>query len=555
MRFVVGVALALFATACPPKPQSVGNQPSWRDGSNGATNGSVTPAKPMGPVTFAPSSEPAERYNEPLRGPPKTALGDAVMVALKTAAQQAGTTVPIADARLFRACAELAEVVPEEGVIGYSLVEFALHRNGIIEPSPHLLVVWGDIDSPKLIVEQLQPRLVEILADGATARVGIGAVKRLPDGTGAVVFALQGSGVTTSPIPRMLPANGSFVLDAVVDVKFKDPEVFVTYDDGSTERLALKTGHAGGFTSTVKCGARIGRQQVEVTASDASGSTVLANFPVWCAAKAPASLTVDPSAEDGPVTTPEDAEKRLLALINRDRQAAGLAALQWDDRVAVVARSHSDEMRRTKNVAHISPTTGSAADRVRTAKIKTAVVLENVARAYGVGEAHQGLMNSPGHRANIMARAATHIGIGTVFGDEVSGRREIFITQVFTRVPPKVEPAKAAEIVAQKINAAKPVATSARLAAIAQQLAEQLAAGKTREQAYPTVKKQVDALGSLYARVGSVITAAADLDSIDGGSLLGETKTDDIGVGVAQGPHPEIGEGAMWIVVLLAQKR
>lgn len=554
MRFVVGVALAVFATACPPKaPQNVGDQPSWRQGSNSV--GVASPAKVVGPVTFAPSSEPAERYNEPLKTPPKTVLGDAVMAALKTAAQQAGTTVPIADARLFRACAELAEVVPEEGVIGYSLVEFALHRNGIIEPSPHLLVVWGDIDSPQLIVEQLQPKLVEILADGATARVGIGAVKRLPDGTGAVVFALQGSGVTTSPIPRALPANGSFVLDAVIDAKFKDPEVFVTYNDGSTERLALKAGHAGGFTSTVKCGTRVGRQQVEITASDASGSTVLANFPVWCAAKAPASLTVDPSAEDAPVATTEDAEKRLLALVNRDRATAGLPALQWDDRVAAVARSHSDEMRRTKNVAHISPTTGSAADRVRAAKIKTAVVLENVARAYGVGEAHQGLMNSPGHRANIMARAATHIGIGTVFGDEVSGRREIFITQVFTRVPPRVEPGKAAEVVAQKINAAKPVATSARLAAIAQQLADQLAAGKTREQAYPTVKKQVDALGSLYARVGSVITAAADLDSIDGGSLLGETKTDDIGVGVAQGPHPEIGEGAMWIVVLLAQKR
>lgn len=554
MRLAVGVALALLATACPGKPQAVGNQPSWRAGS-GTGSAAVLPVKAVGPVTFAPSTEPAERYNEPLKAPPKTVLGDAVMAALKTAAQQAGTTVPLADARLFRACTELAEVVPEEGVIGYSLVEFALQRNGIIEPSPHLLVVWGDIDSPQLIVEQLQPRLADILADGATARVGIGAVKRLPDGTGAVVFALQGSGVTTSPIPRTLPANGSFVLDAVVDARFKDPEVFVTYNDGATERLGLRLGHAGGFTATVSCGARVGRQQVEITASDTSGSTVLANFPVWCATRPPASLTVDPSTDDGPVTTTEDAEKRLLALVNRDRMAGGLPPLVWDERVANVARSHSEEMRRTKNVAHISPTTGSAADRVRAAKIKTAVVLENVARAYGVGEAHQGLMNSPGHRANIMARSATHVGIGAVFGDEVSGRREIFITQVFTRVPPKIEPGKAAETVAQKINAAKPVAVDARLAAIAQQLADQLAAGKSRDQAYPTVKKQVDALGSVYARVGSVITAAADLDAIDGSSLLGETKTDDIGVGVAQGPHPEIGDGAMWIVVLLAQKR
>jgi uncharacterized protein YkwD len=543
------VLLAVLA-ACPGGAhEKVGTEPSWR----GAAAKGTAPAT----VTFAPAAEPAQRYNESLQSPPKTPLGDAVIAAVRDAAARAGTNIPIADARLFRTCAELAEVVPEEGVIGYSLVEFALHRNGIIEPSPHLLVVWGDIDSPQLIVEQLQPRLAEILADGATARLGIGAVKRLPDGTGAVVFALQGSGVSTSPIPRTLPAGGSFGLDAVVDVRFKDPEVFVTYDSGSTERLDLRPGRSGAFTCKVACGSHTGRQQVEITASDANGSTVLANFPVWCGSQPPVSMTLDPSTDDSPVTTTEDAEHRLLALVNRDRQAAGLPALIWDDRIAAVARGHSEEMRRTKNVAHISPITGSAADRIRTAKIKTAVVLENVARAYGVGEAHQGLMNSPGHRANITSHSATHIGIGVVFGDEVSGRREIFITQVFTRVPPKIDPASASVLVEQRITGAvaKPIGNSARLAAIAQQLADALAAGKTRDQAYPLVKRQVDALGGMYARVGSVITAAAELETLDGKSLIGDSVVDDIGVGVAQGPHPEIGDGAMWIVVLLGQKR
>ncbi len=544
------VLVLLLVAGCPKAgPQQVGTQPSWRGGTT------AKPGPKIGPVTFAPAAEPAQRYNEPLRAPPKTALGDAVIAAVRDAAGQAGTTVPVADARLFRACAELAEVVPEEGVIGYSLVEFALHRNGIVEPSPHLLVVWGDIDSPELIVEQLKPRLAEILGDGATARVGIGSAKRLADGTGAIVFALQASAVSTSPIPRALPQNGSFTLNAVIDARYKDPEVFVTYDSGSTERLALKVGHAGGFTSEVRCGAHKGRQQVEITAADISGSTVLANFPIWCGTTPPASLTVDPSADDAPAATTDEAEKRLLALVNRDRQSAGLDALQWDEKVAAVSRAHSEEMRRTRNVAHISPTTGSAADRVRAAKIKTAVVLENVARAYGVGEAHQGLMNSPGHRANITSRTATHVGMGAVFGEEVSGRREIFITQVFTRVPPKVDPAKAADLVLQRISAVKPVGNSARLAGIAQRLADALATGKTREQAYPLVKKDVDGLGGLYGRVGSVITAAADLDSVDGKSLVGDQKMDDVGIGISQGPHPEIGDGAVWIVVLLGQKR
>ncbi|MDQ3340678.1 MAG: CAP domain-containing protein [Myxococcota bacterium] len=559
MRRLVGPAiLVVIIAACSGRgPQAVGGtQPSWRGTANGGaasgSGGNVALAKP---VTFAPSGQPAARYNEPLQAPPRSALGDAVYAAVKEEAVKAGTQVPLADARLFRACAELSEIVPEEGIIAYSLVEFALQRNGIIEPSPHLLVVWGDIDSPEAIVKQLRPRLAEILVDGATARVGIGAAKRMNDGTGAIVFALQASGVTTSPVPRQVKAGGSFTLDAVVDARYRSPEVFITRDNGSTERLDLKLGTSNGFKTLVDCGKSIGKQQVEITASDQQGSTVLANFPVWCGAEPPLSLTVTPSYDDEPVSDPVEAEKRLLAMVNRDRATTGLHALLWDEKVADVSRGHSNEMRTTKVVAHISPKTGSAADRVRAAKIKTALVLENVARAYGLGEAHQGLMNSPGHRANLTSKTATHVGIGVVFGDEVSGRREIFITQVFTRVPPKVEPAKAAELVRAKLAAAQPVTSAPKLVVIAQEWADQLAAGKTREQTYAVMRRKVDTLGGSYLRVSSVITAASELDSIDGKSLLGETRVDDIGVGIAQGPHPEIGDGAIWIVVLLAQKR
>jgi uncharacterized protein YkwD len=240
--------------------------------------------------------------------------------------------------------------------------------------------------------------------------------------------------------------------------------------------------------------------------------------------------------------------------MNRDRQAAGLPALLWDDRVAAVSRAHSEDMRKTKIVAHISPTTGSAADRVKAAGIKTAVVLENVARAYGVNEAHMGLMNSPGHRANMLAASATHVGIGVILGDEVSGRREMFLTQVFIRIPPKVEHDKAAELVRDRINAVKPVSVNVKLAAVAQELADGLAAGRTRESLWPGARRKLDTMNASYARVGSVISAVADIETVDGKQLVGDYKVDDIGVGIAQGNHPEIGEGAVWIVVLMAEK-
>jgi uncharacterized protein YkwD len=544
----LAVALVLLGACAGRGPQRLGQAPSWRR-SDGH-------ARASGPVTFAPASEPAARYNEAQPSVPHTALNDAVTAAVRDAAARANLPAPQPDPRLFRACAELAEVVPEEGVIGYSLVEFALQHNGIIEPSPHLLVVWGDISSPELIVKELQPRLVEVLSEGANARLGIGTAQRNPDGTGSVVFALQGSGVQTLPIPRMIERGGNVAIDAIVDPRYHDPEVFVTYQSGDTRRLELKPGRPGGFVAQLACGSRHGRQQIEITASDAAGSTVLANFPVWCAAQPPLSVTIDPTNEDTPAASPEQAEHRLLASVNRDRMAAGLPSLLWNDSLAAVARGYSDEMSRTRVVAHISPTSGSAADRVRTAGIKTAVVLENVARAYGVHEAHQALMNSPGHRANLMSAVATHIGIGVALGEEVPGRREMFITQVFMRVPPKIDHGRAVATVRQKFVAARPkLVDVAGLDGLAQQLADGLAAGKSAEVAYQAISGQIGGLGKSYQRVGSVITAVADLDTVDGAGLLAGSAAGEIGLGIAQGPHPQIGDNAIWIVVLLADRR
>jgi len=282
---------------------------------------------------------------------------------------------------------------------------------------------------------------------------------------------------------------------------------------------------------------------------------VLANFPVWCAVEPPQSVTVDPANDDAPAATPEEAEQRLLANVNRDRAAAGLPVLAADERLIQVARGYAEEMHRTRVVAHISPISGSSADRVRAANIRTGVVLENVARAYGVNEAHQGLMNSPGHRANIMSAIATHIGIGVAFGDEISGRREIFITQVFTRVPPKIDPAQAFETVRKKLQAARPVVPAPQLRLPAQQFADALATGMSRDAAYDAIRAQLQGLGRRYQRVGSVITATADLDSFDGAGVVAGSAGDEVGIGIAQGPHPDFGDRAIWIVILLASRR
>ena len=212
-------------------------------------------------------------------------------------------------------------------------------------------------------------------------------------------------------------------------------------------------------------------------------------------------------------------------------------------------------MRRTGVVAHVSPTSGNASDRIKRAGIVTSTVLENIARAYGVGEAHNGLMNSPGHRANVLSPSATHLGIGVVLGDVVSGRREVFVTEVFIRIPPHVDVARAAEQVRAKLNTVRPMAADPQLEAAAQGLAERLASGVPRDRAWAEARKPLSALAERYARVGSVITTVGDLDSIAGDALLGGSKSNTVGIGIAQGDHPQLGPGSVWIVLLLGDRR
>ncbi|HUG06463.1 MAG TPA: CvpA family protein [Candidatus Limnocylindria bacterium] len=108
------------------------------------------------------------------------------------------------------------------------------------------------------------------------------------------------------------------------------------------------------------------------------------------------------------------AERQMFDLVNEERTAAGLRALTWDDRLVPVARQHSEEMFRLKYFAHQSPVSGSPFDRLRTAGITYSRAGENLAYAQSVSVAHRGLMQSQGHRENILRPEFTRMAVGVV---------------------------------------------------------------------------------------------------------------------------------------------
>ncbi len=108
------------------------------------------------------------------------------------------------------------------------------------------------------------------------------------------------------------------------------------------------------------------------------------------------------------------AERQLVALANEERAAHGIAPLELDPRLVPVARAHASEMFRLRYFSHASPLTGSPFERLAAAGIGYTRAGENLAYARSVATAHRGLMESPGHRENILRPEFRRIGVGVV---------------------------------------------------------------------------------------------------------------------------------------------
>ena len=125
--------------------------------------------------------------------------------------------------------------------------------------------------------------------------------------------------------------------------------------------------------------------------------------------------------------TREDLEAEMLDLVNRERAAEGLDPLVADPELAVVARAHSADMFARGYFSHYTPEQASPFDRMRAADVRFRTAGENLALAPTLQIAHRGLMNSPGHRANILRPEFGRLGIGILDG----GRYGLMITQNF----------------------------------------------------------------------------------------------------------------------------
>ncbi len=123
----------------------------------------------------------------------------------------------------------------------------------------------------------------------------------------------------------------------------------------------------------------------------------------------------------------QEAEMEMLRLVNEERALEGLPELVIDETLRDIARQYSVDMLQRGYMGHIDPEGNSPFDRMRDGGVTFITAGENLALAQTVSIAHKGLMDSPGHRANILSPHYSRVGIGAAQG----GRYGTMFTQKF----------------------------------------------------------------------------------------------------------------------------
>jgi len=123
-------------------------------------------------------------------------------------------------------------------------------------------------------------------------------------------------------------------------------------------------------------------------------------------------------------------EQKMVDYINQERTSRNLQPLTVDLSVTDVARIKAQDMIDNNYFSHYSPTYGSPFDMLKSYGINYLQAGENLAGNSSIDNAHKALMNSQGHRDNILNPDFTHIGVGVKSGGQYGNMIvEMFISK------------------------------------------------------------------------------------------------------------------------------
>ncbi|EPD53309.1 CAP domain-containing protein [Paenisporosarcina sp. FSL H8-0542] len=133
-------------------------------------------------------------------------------------------------------------------------------------------------------------------------------------------------------------------------------------------------------------------------------------------------IQLKPASQSTPTPTPPTTassalsayEQQVVTLVNQERAKVSLPALKVDAKLSEVAGIKSQDMKNLNTMSH-DGTYGSPFDMMKHFGVTYKSAGENIAQGQTTpAEVMKAWMNSPGHKANILSKNFTHIGVGHV---------------------------------------------------------------------------------------------------------------------------------------------
>jgi len=459
---------------------------------------------------------------------------------------------------LMRAAAAYARQVPHDATTQPPLaaIEFMVHWAGCPDPSATATVLYTTEDSTEEVIEGVRELLAQPGLEGAT-HIGVARIpaQNPPFRWRWGILAVKRT-VRLSSFPTSGGAGSNLPLQFQLLGGLTDPEVILLAADGGIEHLSAGAAGRWGLAS-IPLGHRTGTVWVEITADGPSGPEVCALFPVTVGSSPASAWEGKIPPEETDVRTPAEAEALMLELVNADRRRFGLPAVQADERLAAVARRHSEDMALNGFFGHLSPSRGGLAERLAADHYAIKWSGENISTSDSIYESQEALMRSPGHRANILAPQPTVVGIGIV-REPAASRRPWVVTQIFAEPVLSRSALSFANAVRARIEGRRAVRGLAEIRPtravdeVTQQLAVRLRqADLSSNSLTPEAGRLLREAGVSYRRLTVLTYEVPDPADIALPEVIYRGDVDAVGIGAA----PRRGEPLTTVVVLVLESR
>ena len=460
-------------------------------------------------------------------------------------AQSQAHTVLVADPALSAAAACVTSLGDTSEAVTGAAIRYCCDKSGVFDATIIPLFAASNAE------DNLAASIDRFFREDGRKLTHFGAAVAQRNGliVAAVVGAARRGVIALDHLPARV--GKPLVFHGALADGLRNAHALLTDPGGRTSPVLLTMQDATRFGGRAQLGAAAGRYQLEVMADAADGPHVVANLALFVGVAPPSAPPLARKASAAPPTL------RMLELINQARAQSGLPPVTINAAVSHVADAHVRDMRDHDYFAHQANAEDTLPARLREAGIGFSRASENLAAAPTTEEAHASLMDSPGHRRNILDGEVTQVGIGVAEGR--GAQAALMFVVDFITPQEVIAPERLRGQILRLVNDLRAASHLAPLREDAK--LDGVASSHSQAMAQRDLLTYVPNQGEFFKHAGAVaghvemhtdLLLAADLQSVrkSQNPLAAAAR---IGIGVVPSHGGRYGDGLFWITILYAQ--